>query len=139
MKAKRASIILSAFAIAVAPLAVAVAAGLPPVNAKPLSTILTSVQSQDVGSIAEAEFDHGRWEVTTCKATTCQKLFINPLTGAEEGRRATGFEQTPTSDSTPIATVVQRIEAAKVGVITDVDFDHGRWEVKLSVPSATTP
>lgn|SRR5690625_281818 len=136
MKNRFVVMVLSVFCLALVPFAVALADGLPPANAKPLSAILTTVQQQNTGRIAEADFDHGRWEVTMCHARGCQKYYFNPVTGAKEGQRGTDYEQSPSTDSKSIVTIVQRVEAAKIGIVTGIDFDHGHWKVELAIPQS---
>jgi|SRR5690625_2311153 len=134
MKNRIAVTVFSVFGLALAPLAGALADGLPPANAKPLSAILAAARQQAGGRVAEADFDHGRWEVTACRARDCQKYYFNPVTGAKEGQRSTDHEQSPDAGSESVAAIVQRVEAAGIGGVTGVDFDHGHWKVELAIP-----
>lgn len=129
----RLTVALLTLGLAQFPLTSALADDLPPANAKPLSAILTAVEQQNLGAVAEAEFDNGRWEVTACHDGACQKLEFNALTGEKESQRNTEREKTPSAASTPIATLVQRIEAAQTGVVTSIDFEHGHWNIELVV------
>lgn len=115
------------------PFASALADATPPVNAKPLSAILTALEQQNIGKIAEAEFEHGRWEVTVCQPTACQKLDIDPITGTTKRQRNTDMEKTPGDGATPISTLVKQLEAAKTGVVTGIDFERDHWTVELAV------
>lgn len=40
----------------------------PPANAKPLSTIIKSVEDRHYGTITEVEFEDGKWEVEVHQA-----------------------------------------------------------------------
>lgn len=131
MKSNRILAILSLSGLLLAPLAVAVADELPPPNAKPLSAILKSVESQKLGSISEAEFDDGLWEVKVCAAQACQQLYLDPRTGEEKRRRKTHSDEMPPANSMPISTIIQSVEARGQGTITEIEFDLGSWEVKL--------
>lgn len=111
---------------------------LPPPDGKPLSTILKSVEDKQLGSIVEAEFDDGLWEVKVCNSGTCQKLYIAPRTGEEVRRRRAESEEVPPAGSKPVSTIVQSVEAQGLGTITEVEFEHGRWEVKLRKDGQTT-
>lgn len=114
------------------PLTVALASQeLPPPDSKPLSLILKAVEEQKLGSIAEAEFDDGLWEVKVCAAATCQKLYIDPKSGAETRRKPTEPDDLPPADSVALSTITQSVESRQLGTITDVDFDYGLWKVKL--------
>lgn len=138
MKPYSGKAMLSVLAFALTPFAGAWAEDLPPENARPLSAILAAAQQQGAGEIAEADFDHGRWEITACQSGACQKLYFNPLSGTKEGQRSTDFEPLPSATSEPITHIVQRIETARLGVVTGVDFDHGHWKIELVIPPANT-
>lgn len=100
----------------------------------PLSEILAAVP----GDIGEAEFDDGRWEVKACDGTRCDKRYIDPVTGREQHRKSLRRTDVPAAGSTPTALeLAKRLEAADVGVISEIEFEHGRWEVKLVTPVAT--
>lgn len=114
-----------------APLSGADAGELPPPDARPLSVILQSVEEQKLGSISEAEFDDGFWEVKVCASSACQKLYLDPRTAAEKYRRKTDTEEIPPANSMPISTIIQSVEARELGTITEVEFEHGFWEVEL--------
>lgn len=112
----------------------AVAAELPPTGSEPLSTILKTVEGQQSGVIAGAEFDDGFWEIKTCKAAGCTKLYIDPASGKESRRRATGVEEVPPAGSMLLSSIVQKIEAAGHGQITEVEFEDDQpahWEVEI--------
>ena len=53
----------------------------PQMNARPLSTIIESVETLGLGSITEVEFDDGFWEVDIHKNGRRTKLFYDPMTG----------------------------------------------------------
>ena len=40
----------------------------PPPNAKPLSTIIKTVEDRNIGVITEVEFDDGKWEIEVHQA-----------------------------------------------------------------------
>jgi len=40
----------------------------PPPNAKPLSTIIKTVEERNLGTITEVEFDDGKWEIEVHQA-----------------------------------------------------------------------
>lgn len=112
-------------------LATAIAGELPSPTSKPLSSIIKGVEDQKLGSITEAEFDDGLWEIKVCQEQGCLKLYLNPETGQEQRRRPTHFEETPPANSLALSIIMQSIEARGQGTITEVEFDDGFWEVKL--------
>jgi hypothetical protein len=107
------------------------AGDIPPPGSRPLSSILSAVEAQKLGSISEAEFDDGRWEVKVCQAGACQKLYIDPRTGKETRRRKTDSDDVPPPNAIPLSKIVQSVEARGLGIITEVEFDDGYWEVEL--------
>lgn len=100
-------------------------------GSKPLSAILRSVEERGLGSITEADFDDGLWEVTVCTAAACQKLYLDPRTGEEVRRRNTDLAAAPPAGALPLSTIVQSVEALGLGVIEEVEFEHGAWEFEL--------
>ena len=131
MNSKSIPPILLVFGLLLAPLSVAGAGDFPSPGSKPLSAILKSVEEQRLGVITEAEFDDGLWEVKICDVGACQKLYIDPRSGEEKRRRNTYPDKMPPANAMPLSTIVQSVEARESGVITEVDFDDGFWEVEL--------
>lgn len=131
MKSKGIPPILLVFGLLLAPLSVAGAGELPSPGSRPLSAILKSVEEQRLGVITEAEFDNGLWEVKICDVGACQKLYIDPRSGEEKRRRKTSPDEMPSANAMLLSTIVQSVEARQLGVITEVDFDDGFWEVEL--------
>ncbi len=131
MKSKIITPMLLVFGLLLPALSVAGASELPPLDGIPLSIILKSVEEQKLGVIREADFDHGLWEVKVCDSSACQKLFIDPISGAEKGRRKADIGEMPPANATPISVIVQSIEARRLGVIGEVEFEHGFWEIQL--------
>lgn len=123
--------IFATFGLLSSVLARAVADELPPADAKPLSEILKQVEDRDLGRICEAEFDDGAWEVKVCSDAGCQKLYLDPRTGEERRRRATRVDERPPANARAVSVIVRSVEAQKLGVITEVEFEYGRWELKV--------
>ncbi|MDY0111271.1 MAG: PepSY domain-containing protein [Candidatus Krumholzibacteria bacterium] len=118
------------FGLLLAPLS-AWAGDLPPTDSKPLSEILLSVEQQRLGVFSEAEFDDGLWELKVCDSGACQKLYIAPRSGDEIRRRRVDLDETPPANAKPISVIVQSVEALGLGVITEVEFDDGFWEIDI--------
>ena len=115
------------------------AAELPPANSKPLSAIIKIIENKNTGTIAEAEFDDGYWEVEINKNNVCQELFINPQTGNEILRKDIHCDDDlPPAGSLPLSTIVRSVEAQKKGVIVEVEFDDGLWKFSLIQNSRKT-
>lgn len=110
-----------------------------PTQSKQLSAILASVEASQPGQISEAELDDGLWEVKVCSQTGCEKLYINPITGKQVRRKATGRDSIPPKNSKKLSGIIRAIEAKAVGHITEVEFDHGVWEIntRLAVDPQT--
>lgn len=103
----------------------------PPQGSRPLSTILKSVEGQHLGTVAEAEFDDGLWQIKVCQTNGCEKLYINPNTGKEVRRNASGPEELPPTGSLALSSVIQGVEAMQPGRVSEVEFEHSHWEVEL--------
>jgi hypothetical protein len=112
---------------------VAAAGDSPPTGSKSLSDILKAVEDQKIGVVTEAEFDNGWWEVKVCKERECQKLYIDPKSGAEKRRAPEkADDETPPAGAKPLSQVIQSLEGRNLGVITEVELDDGVWEVEFA-------
>jgi hypothetical protein len=131
MKSKHIPTILLVFGLLLAPLSVTVAGDLPSPGSRPLSAILKSVEEQRLGAITEAEFEDDLWEVKICDVGACHKLYIDARSGEEKRRRRAFPAEIPPANAMLLSTIVESVEARELGVITEVDFDDGFWEVVL--------
>ncbi|MGQ3685280.1 MAG: PepSY domain-containing protein [Candidatus Loosdrechtia sp.] len=131
MKIKNITAILLTFSLLLAPISVAKAGEVPTPGSKPLSEILKTVEEMNIGVITEAEFDDGIWEMKVCDAGTCQKLYIAPESGKETRRRKTEAGEIPPPSALPLSTVIRSVEASVPGIIKEVEFEDGFWEVEL--------
>jgi virulence-associated protein VagC len=104
---------------------------IPPQGSKLLSAIIKTMEGQYHGSIFEAEFEDGLWEVKICDTGVCQKLYLDPQTGKEVRQKKTDCDEIPPAGSMPISKIIQSVEAQGLGIITEFEFDDGFWEVKL--------
>lgn len=82
-------------------------------------------------SITEAEFDDSLWVVKVCTAAACQKLYNDPKSGAEVRRRKTVSDEIPPANVLALSKIIQSVEARELGIIAEVEFDDGFWEVEL--------
>ncbi|TLD43200.1 MAG: hypothetical protein JETT_0504 [Candidatus Jettenia ecosi] len=115
-----------------ATIAIAGADELPPPDSKPLSSILKSVEGQELGIITDVDFDDSWWEIKVCKSSDCLKLYIDPKSGKEERRKTDNSDdELPPANTKPLSAIVQSLEDRNQGVITDVEFDEGLWEAEL--------
>jgi uncharacterized membrane protein YkoI len=114
--------------------ATVVMAGMPPKDSKPLSEILKMVEGQKAGVIFEAEFDHGLWEVEVYKNNTEITFYLDPKSGKESRRSESNDRpsELPPQDGKPLSEIVKAVESETGGVVTDVEFDDGFWEVTVS-------
>lgn len=111
----------------------ALADQVPPAGSKPLSQILHAIESQGLGRISEAEFEHGVWEVKACTPTACQKLDVDPRSGKELRRRPANRDAVPPQGATSISDILKAIEARHLGAVSDIEFEHGSWSIHLNV------
>lgn len=131
MKNKNIITILAVLGLLLTQLSDGSAGELPQPGGKPLSAILKSVEEQRLGSITEAEFDDGYWEVKICGPGACRKLYLDPRTGEEKRRSKTDSDEMPPPGSMSISAIIQSVEARGLGTITEVEFDDGLWQVEL--------
>jgi len=104
----------------------------PPSGARPLSGILASLEDTDVGVITKAEFDDGYWEIKAVKNGQRTKLYVHPDTGQIDRRKSeNNDDDVPPSDALRLSEIVKGVEQRGVGVITEVEFDDSRWEIKV--------
>lgn len=105
---------------------------LPPADAKPPSEILQAVEARHTGAITEVEFDEGHWGIKVCENRTCLQLLLDPRTGEERGRRTDRCEDSlPPRNRRPLSEIVRALETRGAGVIVEIEFDDGYWEVEL--------
>ncbi|MBS7351223.1 MAG: hypothetical protein KIG95_13945 [Comamonas sp.] len=109
----------------------------PPPNAQPLSSILAAAQthSTPASSIVQADFDDGRWEITICQPDECHKHYIDPHSAAQLAQRRTDLKPMPHAEALPITQIAGQVEAARLGSITSVEWEHGHWQVELAIPT----
>ncbi|MDG6025918.1 MAG: PepSY domain-containing protein [Candidatus Brocadia sp.] len=131
MKNKSVTTIFLTFGLLLSPLAIVLADEKPPRGSKPLSVIIKSVEEQELGSISECEFDDGRWEVKVCAIDGCKKLYINPKSGKEMRRKSTHADEMPPENALVLSTIIESVEARKLGTITEVEYDDGFWDFEL--------
>lgn len=54
----------------------------PPANAKPLSVIIKTVEDRHYGTITEAEFDDGKWEIEVHQAGGKEReIYVDAVSG----------------------------------------------------------
>ncbi|OPY64242.1 MAG: hypothetical protein A4E57_03613 [Syntrophorhabdaceae bacterium PtaU1.Bin034] len=56
----------------------------PPANARPLSSVIQSLEKRGLRVITEVEFDDNVWEVKVREGRRQVKLYIDPVTGEEK-------------------------------------------------------
>ncbi len=105
----------------------------PPVDAKPLSGIVKSLEDANIGLITSAEFDDGRWEVQVHNDGRWFELSVDPKTGEiKQQRPDDADDDIPPADGLRLSVVIKSVEDAKHGVVTEADFDDGRWEIQTN-------
>jgi hypothetical protein len=116
-----------------AALATARAGEVPPGGSQPLSEVIKSVEAQKSGVITEVDFDDGFWQVEIHKGGKEVTLYLDPKTGKTDRRVANTdvHEELPPGDGKPLSEIIKGVEDQKLGVITEVEFDNGFWEVEV--------
>jgi uncharacterized membrane protein YkoI len=106
----------------------------PPTDGKPVSEILKSVEGQNAGAVTGVEFDDGLWEVEVNKDGKAATLYIDPKTAAVNRRQddADADDALPPQDGKPLSEIAKSVEDQQAGVITEIEFDDGSWEVEVS-------
>jgi hypothetical protein len=108
----------------------------PPTDAQSLAAILQSIERKGVGAIQSAEYERdwwrlsGDWQVTACKES-CLKLYIDAKTGEERQRKSEDLDDEESPGNVQGAAALARsFEERKLGFITEMEFEHGAWQVK---------
>ncbi len=107
---------------------------LPPADAKALSQILEAVEKDHPGVIVSADFDERRWEVVSCNADgrSCRELRVDPRTAKTlRDSRDMNFDIRPPAGGKTAAQIAAVIEARKLGIISEIEFDDPVWEVTV--------
>jgi uncharacterized membrane protein YkoI len=103
----------------------------PPQGSKMLSEILSNVES-DAGTIIEAEFDDGFWELTAHKNRQLTVYHVDPKTGdVKKKRMDDDDEELPPSDAMKLSELAEKLEGSEPGTITSIEFDEGVFEVEM--------
>ena len=132
MKRTTPSILLLALGLALAPTAASFAGENPPSDAQPLSEVLTAFEARGLGTIVEAEFDDGRWEIKTCvHRGDCLKHEVSTIGELLRSRETDFDDPLPPENGLLASQIAQRAEAREQAVINELEFDDGRWEVEL--------
>jgi hypothetical protein len=108
---------------------------LPPSGSQPLTVILESVERQNLGTIRSVEYEwwnlKGYWQISICKET-CLKVYINPRSGKERRRESDDSDHPlPPTGAKGLGLIAKSLEDRKLGVITEIEFKHGDWEVQI--------
>ena len=106
----------------------------PPADAKPLSQILTTVAQGHPGVIISAEFDDRRWDVVSCgdDGRNCRELRVDPRSGKTlRERHERNADPRPPAGAKTAAQIAHAVEQRQIGTITEIEFEHGLWEVSL--------
>lgn len=120
---------------ALAGIAATRALDVPPTDAQSLTAILLSVERKGVGTVRSVEYERdwwqltGDWEVTACKET-CLTLYIDAKSGEERRRKSDELEDDVPPDVRGAAALARSFEEGKLGFITEMEFEHGAWQVK---------
>jgi hypothetical protein len=111
--------------------AAAARAELPPAGAQPVSAIVKAVEARGLGTITAVEFDDGLWEVRIRDGATGLVLYVDPMNGEEKRRRRSSpDDERPPPNAKPLSEVLLSLERGRFGIIFEVEFDDGYWEVE---------
>lgn len=104
----------------------------PPADAAPVSRIVAALVQREPGAIVTAiEFDDNAWEADARLGDAWWTIDLSPKDGAEVRRRKTdAADELPPQNAKPLAEVLAALESEGVGVIEEVEFDDGLWNVE---------
>lgn len=124
---------LQCLAVSLTVLAAVQAGEVPPKDTKPLSDVVKAVEDTKAGVITQVEFDDGLWEVEVHNGNKEVTLYLDPKTGTEKRRQESieVSESLPPKGSMPLSAIIKTVEDKKPGMISEVEFDRGDWEVTL--------
>lgn len=124
---------LQCLAVSLTVLAAVQAGEVPPKDTKPLSEVVKAAEDTKAGVITQVEFDNGLWEVEVHNGNKEVTLYLDPKTCAEKRRQESTDvgESLPPKGSMPLSAIIKTVEDKKSGVISEVEFDRGDWEVTL--------
>ena len=114
---------------------------LPPPNGVTLETILRSVEQKNLGTMRSIEYERkwwqrtGVWQLDVCR-DACLKLDIDPRSGAEVRRKSAdgpAAHAMPPPSTQGLAAVVRSFTDRNSGVIMEIEFEHGAWQIKYRV------
>ncbi len=114
-------------------LAAAQAGDVPPRDGKPLVEIVATLENEQIGAITAIEFDDGFWEAEVHQDGRETDLTIDPQTGKITRRTPDTDirEELPPANGMPLSAILRTLTKQDVGVITEVEFDDGVWEVEV--------
>jgi len=94
-----------------------------------LSSLLEKVEAEQLGVVIEAEHEHGKWEIESCKLDGCTDIKFDAKTGAELKRKSEKSDDAlPPDGAKPLSEVVKTFEDHQYA-ITEIEFEDGVWEV----------
>lgn len=130
MKAARAHTLILMLLIALS-VAAAARAELPPAGALPVSAIVKTTEARGLGTITSVEFDDGLWEVKVRDGAAGLVLYVDPMSGEEKRRRRfSPDDEHPPHNAKPLSEILLSLERERFGIIFEVEFDDGYWEVE---------
>jgi uncharacterized membrane protein YkoI len=95
-----------------------------------LSSILEKVEAENIGVVIEAEHQHGKWEIESCKPDGCTDIKFDAKTGAELKRKSEKSDNAlPSEGAKPLSEIVKIFEEHHYP-ITEIEFEDVVWEVK---------
>jgi uncharacterized membrane protein YkoI len=103
--------------------------GAPVSDGVSLSSILEKVEAEQIGVVIEAEHEHGKWEIESCKPDGCTDIKFDAKTGAELKRKSEKSDDAlPPEGAKPLSEIVKIFEDHHYP-ITEIEFEDGVWEV----------
>ncbi len=105
-------------------------ADVPPADALLLSEVVARLDAREKGVITGIEFDDGLWEAEIRDGRTAVKVYLQPSDGSEVRRRTSDPDEQPPANAKPLAEILTLLEKDGIGVIHEVEFDDGLWEIE---------
>jgi hypothetical protein len=108
----------------------AVAGGLPPQDAKPLSEVLAAVETHGISAISDVSFDDGVWEIEGYRGQQPVELHVHPQSLAIISEHPDEPHERPSAGGLSAAAVAKHLEQAGYGPILDLEWDHTQWDAE---------
>lgn len=111
------------------PVATLLAGEFPPEAARPLSEVLTTLESLGLQDPTEVNFDDGRWEIEALRKGVAVEVFVDPQAANVVHERPDDHHAAMPAVAKKLSAIVKQLEEAGDRAIAEIDLDGTTWEV----------